>query len=114
MWRWPSRTFWWIKTALFVIFLPVFCVSAVLTFWISGMGAFGPPRPAPDYLQVMGWLAVTPMRPSESFPTSEMLFNLIIALGVNAVVWSWVGSLAAAVIVEVIVRLVRRGRPAAT
>jgi hypothetical protein len=110
---WPSKTFWRIKTALFVIFLPTFCVSAVLTFWINGMAAFGPNRPNPGYLQVMGWFAVTPMGPSESFPTSEMLFNLIIALGANAVVWSWVGSLAVAAIVEVIVRLIRRGRSAA-
>ncbi len=47
MWRWPSKTFWRIKTALFVIFLPTFCVSAVLALWISGMAAFGPPRRIP-------------------------------------------------------------------
>jgi len=107
MWRWPSKRFWRIKSAFFVLLLAVLCASAVVAFWSSGMLAFGPPRPDPTYLRVMGWFAVTPIRPSENFPTDAMFSNLLIAVGVNVVVWAWCGSLAIASVVEAVVRVQR-------
>ena len=112
-WRWPSKRFWRIKTTFFVVLLPALCANAVVSWWTNGMLALGPQRPDPGHLRVMGWLAATPMRPSETFPTGGMLFNVLAALGVNAVVWAWLGSLALAAVVEAVFRVVRRGRPAA-
>jgi hypothetical protein len=113
MWRWPSKSFWWIKSALFVVFLPIFCLAAVVVFVLNGMRGTGPAgvsAPPPPLEQFVAWAAVTPVRPNESFPTDGMLLNLIFALGVNAILWSWVASLLVATTAHVITRLIVRGK----
>ena len=110
MWRWPSRTFWRVKSAFFAGFLLLFVVAAPVVLFSGGMRAFGPPGPVPSPERAVGWLVTTPVRPTETFPTDYMLLNFIVAIGVNGVVWSWVGSLMVAIAFHATVSLVRRNR----
>ena len=112
MWRWPSKTFWPVKSALFATFLLLFCAAAAVVFFGAGMRAFGPSRAeaVSPMERAVGWFVVTPMRPSETFPTDYLLINLLCAVGANAVVWSWVGSMGVAVAYYAAVSGIRRGR----
>ncbi|MGB7156720.1 MAG: hypothetical protein WBD40_01560 [Tepidisphaeraceae bacterium] len=94
---------------MFVFVFPVLCIAAVVILFSEGMRAFAPPSATSTSTleQTVGWLVMTPLRPSEEFPTGNMLLNLIVAVGVNAAVWSWVGSFVVATAACFFVRLIR-------
>ena len=113
MWRKPSKRFWIVKSAFFAVFFPALILSGLLIVFASGMAGPGPPPKFPLWLQIPGWMVMTPVRLSNTFPTRNGLANLFIAIGVNALLWSYLISLLLSLGISGIIWGFRRGRAAA-
>jgi hypothetical protein len=109
-WLGISKRFWLIKGAVFAGLFPVLLVGGLLILFAAGMAGPGTPRELPFWFRVIGWLVMTPVRPSEKFPTSHGMANLLIAIGVNAMISAYVLSLLVAAGVSGVIRVVKRGR----
>ena len=108
MWPKSSKRFWIVKSAFFAVFFPALIVGGLLILYGSGLAGPGRSPNFPWWLQIVGWMDTNPVRPSFSAGTG--ITNLLVVIGVNALIWSYLLSLLLSLGVSGIVWVVRRGR----
>jgi hypothetical protein len=113
-WRFSTR-FWIIKAVVFSLLFPSLLIGALLILYGHAMlGPGRPPQPQtyPWWARIVGWMMMTPLRPSPGFPFDSPLVSLLVCLGFNLLFWAYVVSFAASAGVSGVIRILTRGRPA--